>query len=467
MKKLILLFCVFITLSIYSQTSSLIISNGFGSGTYASGDSVYVLANPTPTNFVFNKWTSNAAMVDTFCVANKLKNITGSVTLTPQYLSAPIWTHNSEVINGSNVYHYFPTVAANLKGLILFFHGSNGSGGAWFTKVENRTFLNYAAANGYAVIATESIDRITGGTQPWQWSNNGTVASNPDITNIDNILDTLKNRGKITIATKLFGVGFSQGSGFTSIIAGLKNYSANSLGATPGVNSAILSTFSPTYWMSLRRDSVGDPQRLSKCISNYSVLVGRGIDAQLNIQEQFPITPNRFWRIPGIDSAMSFDIYNRLLINGYLNAKKFINFNPVAITSWKSVMLPTYSAFINEIEDQVIVCYTEHTFHSDQMYDIIKFFNRYANNVVGLTENKNYLNTVSAYPNPFTDKINLENLLGDETFTLTNSLGQLIYEGKNISERDFSDLDVGLYFLRIFAIEKNSHPIKLTKTTNN
>jgi len=120
---------------ISNDSLSLTVNNGFGSGKYPAGDSVFVLANPTPENFIFERWNTTVALSDTFCVATVVKNLTSDAVLTPVYASAPEWTQTSEVINGSNVYAYFPTQAANLKGLILFFHGSNGNGGSWFNKL--------------------------------------------------------------------------------------------------------------------------------------------------------------------------------------------------------------------------------------------------------------------------------------------------------------------------------------------
>jgi len=425
---------------------TLTVNNGFGGGTYNSGDSAFVLANPTPDNFIFEGWQTNTELSDTFCVATVVRNINANCVLTPIYSTAPNWTETRDTLNGSNVYYYFPAIPANLKGLILFFHGSNGNGGSWFSKVENRTFLNYAVAKGYAVLSTESTDRITGGTQPWQWSNNATIATNPDGQNLDNILDTMNARGFINAATKIYGVGFSQGSGFTSLIAALKNYTANSLGATPGINQAIAVTLSPTYWMSSRQDENADPLRLTKCMTNYNTLVARGIDAELHIHEPFPVTPNRFWRLPTVDSSMSYDIYNRLLTGNYLDTQHFVNFNPDANTAWPSILQPTYATQVGDIEDQVIICYTEHKFHSDQMYYIIKFFDRYANNVTTGLTNHSIENINSIYPNPANTNINV---ICDKGFQIYNSTGSLIFETKQPTTNIFiGDLPQGLYILK-------------------
>jgi pimeloyl-ACP methyl ester carboxylesterase len=51
------------------------------------------------------------------------------------------------------------------------------------------------------------------------------------------------------------------------------------------------------------------------------------------------------------------------------------------------------------------------------------------------------------YPNPFSNKINLKNDFGNEELTLINTLGQVVFSGKNIQENDFSNLKRGVYFI--------------------
>ncbi|MEM8892269.1 MAG: T9SS type A sorting domain-containing protein, partial [Bacteroidota bacterium] len=52
-------------------------------------------------------------------------------------------------------------------------------------------------------------------------------------------------------------------------------------------------------------------------------------------------------------------------------------------------------------------------------------------------------------PNPFSDRIQVEGLMGDEKFTLLNSLGAVLYEGGNIDQFSTTRLTPGIYFLRI------------------
>ncbi len=68
---------------------------------------------------------------------------------------------------------------------------------------------------------------------------------------------------------------------------------------------------------------------------------------------------------------------------------------------------------------------------------------------------------IQVFPNPFSSKINIENVTGNENYTLTNEIGQEIFSGKNIEKQDFSGLQNGIYLLQIS--DKTSIVIKLIK----
>jgi hypothetical protein len=71
-------------------------------------------------------------------------------------------------------------------------------------------------------------------------------------------------------------------------------------------------------------------------------------------------------------------------------------------------------------------------------------------------------NAFSAFPNPFMDKITIENQKGTESFELINAIGQIVWSGKNIEQHNFSDLTKGVYMMRV--LDGNSTQIfKLIK----
>lgn len=79
-----------------------------------------------------------------------------------------------------------------------------------------------------------------------------------------------------------------------------------------------------------------------------------------------------------------------------------------------------------------------------------QFFQNYttsclATGINSITENEN----LKIYPNPFSNKISVTNSTGFENYTLLNSMGQPIWKGNNIEQKDFSFLPIGFYLLKV------------------
>ena len=60
-------------------------------------------------------------------------------------------------------------------------------------------------------------------------------------------------------------------------------------------------------------------------------------------------------------------------------------------------------------------------------------------------------NNMLVYPNPFTSHIHLISAMDNAHYALFNTIGQLVYAGKNIETEDFSELAGGIYLLRVMG----------------
>jgi arylsulfatase B len=80
-------------------------------------------------------------------------------------------------------------------------------------------------------------------------------------------------------------------------------------------------------------------------------------------------------------------------------------------------------------------------------------------NIIATEDIDNQINKIKIHPNPFENFIKIENAQGDETYELSNNLGQVFFKGKNIETQDFSPLAKGVYFLKI----ENSRVVKMVK----
>jgi hypothetical protein len=69
---------------------------------------------------------------------------------------------------------------------------------------------------------------------------------------------------------------------------------------------------------------------------------------------------------------------------------------------------------------------------------------------------------IQAYPNPFSGRIYLSGLNGDETYDLFNVNGKSFWSGKEIGQKDFSELIPGLYYLKVTQ-QKSIRVFKLIK----
>jgi len=78
------------------------------------------------------------------------------------------------------------------------------------------------------------------------------------------------------------------------------------------------------------------------------------------------------------------------------------------------------------------------------------------------TNNSIAIPKVKIYPNPFSNRIQLENTTGLENYELYNSLGQRVWIGKNIDQQDFSHLQNGIYFLKV-STQTGQQTLKLIK----
>lgn len=75
------------------------------------------------------------------------------------------------------------------------------------------------------------------------------------------------------------------------------------------------------------------------------------------------------------------------------------------------------------------------------------FFSSYCSSTTNIDEA--VTSPVKVYPNPFLNKIFVENQNEDNTYTLFNSVGQIVWQGRQIDSQDFSSLQNGLYLLQI------------------
>lgn len=145
------------------------------------------------------------------------------------------------------------------------------------------------------------------------------------------------------------------------------------------------------------------------------------------------------WRLPNIKELQS--INDEKLINPSLNKNFFSVTN--AKKYWASTTLPNQTTKAWYLSTQFGI--TTYDFKV-RKHELICVRGNAANTtaIAAATENV----PIIAYPNPFSSKIKLTNAPENAVFSLLNSMGQVIYAGKEIEKQDFSTLPKGVYWLR-------------------
>ncbi len=122
------LFSLSFIFSSFGQTFNLTVTNGYGSGTYAVGDTVHIWSKAYDNTKTFSTWSGNSQFLanpkewhTTLVMPNQNVNVSAEIVNMPTYTIAyeQIMGQN----NLKNVYYFFPP---NQKGVLYLFHGPGG-----------------------------------------------------------------------------------------------------------------------------------------------------------------------------------------------------------------------------------------------------------------------------------------------------------------------------------------------------
>lgn len=343
---------------------------GSGSGKYkGAGQLAHVWAAANPPNMVFDKWSGDTELVSDINawhtrVSLKRKNI----NLTAIYKNAADWNPTFDTVNGSSYGYYIPP---NVRGVMFRFHGSGGSGSSVFTKSEDRIAANDFVAAGYAIVSLDSSNRVER-----QWS---TVQppNNPDLANIQALINLFISRGSITSATPIFTYGMSNGGAFSPRAAYWLSISGTNVKGA-AVYCAQGNAFAnqsnvPTIWNIAQNDATIGETGNQGALSAYQTLARRGIAAQYNLNIPSPVYPQRFTRIPGLSLNDSQVIYDSLKNNSFLDRNDYLMMDPTT-SNWLGIIPAAYNNYRGDIADQLNACYTAHQFFGDFNNRVIAFF---------------------------------------------------------------------------------------------
>lgn len=371
-----------------SDSATVTVVNGYGSGTYKVGDTVHIWSNAIADNYVFDQWTGYSSLLrnsgewhNTFIMPAQ------NVTVTASQKAITAFTLKYEKIKcvniSKNVYSYFPS---SLKGVAFLLHGSGGSALNLVTNFEWTTMIKDLVAAGYGVIVTEAEEAALGdldGNGSIQWKTTPVdTTTNIDTRNIKALRDTFYARGSMNASIPLYSIGMSNGGAFSCVLSYLYKFKSGVSYCAQAYTLIFNASTVPYQFCMARNDEQPEVGATGNAdaLTNSNTLNGHGVCSKYFITDKSPVYPERFARRSDISIATSTALYKELKNNNWLDSKNCLK---ALSDSLSKVFLanpgtyPTYNslnAFQRDyINGQLDDMYAAHQFYSDFDKTTIKF----------------------------------------------------------------------------------------------
>jgi hypothetical protein len=376
---------------VVSDSATVTITNGYGSGKYKAGDTVHIFSVAYADNQLFDTWSGADINLlngkdewhTWFIMPARNVSFTGSIK------NIRTITLTLEMIKGRDrlkpVYYYFP---AGHKGFVYLLHGTSGTAQNTATSYEWRQLIKDLVTDNFGVIITEAEESTTGidanGDGKIRWATTPfDSVTNVDYANIKAITDTFYTRG-ITNRSKLrYSAGMSNGGNYSAYLSSLFNYKAAISYCAPAGVIAVTSTTPLQFCMARfdNNENVG-PTGNSAALTNSQMLTSRSICSKYLIKEHAPLYPERFARKGDITLTKSAALFTELKSKGWLNSNNyFIGFsdaltaayqaNPTSFPELNSLTILQKLTYLEQIDLSV----SDHQMYSDYNRASLKFLN--------------------------------------------------------------------------------------------
>lgn len=451
---------------IEEETFTLTVINGYGSGEYNEGDTVYIYAKEFDYDQFFDFWTGDLDFI------GNPENWVQSLVMPAQNISfeAVISENSHELILTSYIgaeiekplFYYFPD---EYYGVIYLFHGSGGDIGIVNRSLEMRNFINKAINSGFALVVTEAeesttqIDSDENGFFRWE-TFPIQIENNIDLQNIEKLTNYLIENGIMRENAPKFMVGVSNGGFFAQTASLALDFDAFVSFIGQGNETLYdgiepLESNVPGMWLMAENDSQEGVGLAGFTIAqtNQENQSSKGICAEFIPHYAYPIYSERFQRA-GFNEAESLEIFEELSDNGLIEnnylVKNFmglgedIQANPTSFPTITNISLSALGDFRRQYD----ISYAEHVFFDDYNGDVLDFLRGECLNLNIEAANKN----IKIYPNPSSDFIYLDGIFNFELFNIS---GEQVLKGHS-NKLDINDLETGIYFIKI---DNNFHKI--------
>ena len=443
---------------------TLITENGYGGGNYDEGDQVHIWSEQRDDQ-VFTQWTGDVQYLESpneyhskVSIPNKNIRVTAQFAkLSPNMVMKSFNVQAAE--RNKLVYFYIPPDLKSTKGLVWFFHGTNGSAENFTSDPETKQMINLLMVNQYAIVALTSeesefnIDMNNDGYYRWSYGIDSTLI---DIANVRAIRDSLINRKLIDSKLAQYAVGWSAGGAFTEFISNTLGWNTainhTSSGSTAlSLNSQVQVPFLISINENDNNPNVGAQGNLEakQNIENYK---NRGACAQLHEQLKAPLYPERFDRSNMIDIGLSREIFREIQKNNLLDENNYfkglfsqllaaVQNNPGAFP----VIIALSAEQKEAVQSQIEVTNAEHKFKADINYRTLQFMEHFCSPNTSIQE-ENLEGLMKIYPNPSYSEVKIEGNFSE--WSLHDLRGRIMLKG-NDAIVELEGISVGIYILKV------------------
>jgi hypothetical protein len=289
------------------------------------------------------------------------------------------------------VRYHFP---ANMRGVVMFNHGTGGSGRI-IESAEAWPIALSLIADGYGVVSIDAEEAVAGdqdGNGKLRWNSRGTAA-NVDLRNIQALFDSFISRKLLNSTTRKFALGMSAGGAFSHFLGTVRSTSiaanfpqlrfaavVSYCADATGTSSATVTQTPSAWYMCGAEDNPEVSNAEAK--ANEAKLRSRGIATQYFEHQPSPLYDGRFARIARISSATSKAMAAELRKAGLVDTAGFIKIDgdqvAARVRSSPSAF-PQISANPNQaaIKSQIKTMRAEHSMFADFTRRTVDFFNRF------------------------------------------------------------------------------------------
>ena len=159
----------------------------------------------------------------------------------------------------------------------------------------------------------------------------------------------------------------------------------------------------------------------------------------LQLADTFSFAGYSDWRLPNIKEIHSLN--DESLFNPSVSTTFFPNLGIKKYWSSTTLINPQPKAWFFDTHFGI-------TTYANKTARLNVLLVRGNGNIVTSIQSNESVSPIEFFPNPFTSKINIKGIKQSDVVVMYNKLGMVVFEGKNSSEFEFSNLPTGIYFAR-------------------